>query len=188
MRQLKGKVKENAREKRERKKEFMENKDKLFTVVLPTLGVMFALLAAFVYMSSRPKSVIEGWRPKAVIIDTKRISVLHTNVEIFPSEFLKYKKKIQLCCLCHSHCSKSSFFVQKFNFDFPKKLSIFLEWKTRENVVVWNFLAVDNFDFTRKIVKKNLSEELVKMLGFCQNWIFGQKFDFSNSVMLKTLE
>ena len=60
MRQLKGKVKENAKEKKERKKEFMENKDKLFTVVLPTLGVMFALLAAFVYMSSRPKSVIEG--------------------------------------------------------------------------------------------------------------------------------
>ena len=60
MRQLKGKVKENAREKRERKKEFMENKDKLFTVVLPTLGVLFALMVAFVYMSSRPKSVIEG--------------------------------------------------------------------------------------------------------------------------------
>ncbi len=29
MRQLKGKVKENAREKKERKKEFMENKDKV---------------------------------------------------------------------------------------------------------------------------------------------------------------
>ena len=27
-----------------------------------------------------------------------------------------------------------------------------------------------------------LGEKLVKMLGFCQNWIFGQKFDFSNSV------
>ena len=32
---------------------------------------------------------------------------------------------------------------------------------------------------------KNLGEKLVKMLGFCQNWIFGQKFDFSNSVCLK---
>ena len=30
--------------------------------------------------------------------------------------------------------------------------------KTRENVVVLDFLAVDNFDFTRKIVKKNLGE------------------------------
>ena len=27
------------------------------------------------------------------------------------------------------------------------------------------FLAVDNFDFTRKIVKKNFGEKLVKMLG-----------------------
>ena len=52
-------------------------------------------------------------------------------------------------CLSLSHCSKSSFFVQKVN-----------------------------FDFTRKIVKKNLGEKLVKMLGFYQNVIFGQKFDF----------
>ena len=49
--------------------------------------------------------------------------------------------------------------------------------------MVLDFLAVDNFDFTRKIVKKKLGEKLVKMLGFCQNWIFGQKFDFSNSVL-----
>ena len=54
----------------------------------------------------------------------------------------------------YAHCSKSSFFVQKFNFDFPRKLSIILGWKTRENVVVLDFIAVDNFDFTRKIVKK----------------------------------
>ena len=38
-----------------------------------------------------------------------------------------------------SHCSKSSFFVQKFNFDFPWKLSIFWGWKTLENVVVLDF-------------------------------------------------
>ena len=30
-----------------------------------------------------------------------------------------------------------------------------LGWKTCENVVVMEFLTVDNFDFTRKIVKKN---------------------------------
>ena len=66
-----------------------------------------------------------------------------------------------------AHYSKSQIFVQKFNFDF-------LEWKTRENVVVLDFVAVDNFDLTRKIVKKNLGEKLVKLLGFCQNWIFGQ--------------
>ena len=67
--------------------------------------------------------------------------------------------------LASAHCSKSSFFVQKVNFDFPIKIVDFLEWKTRENVVVFGFLAVDNFDFTRK------------------SWIFGQKFDFSNSVL-----
>jgi len=32
-----------------------------------------------------------------------------------------------------------------------------------------DFLAVDNFDFTRKIVKKFLDEKLVKMLGIWQN-------------------
>ena len=55
-------------------------------------------------------------------------------------------------------------------------MSILFGWKTRENVVVLDFLAADNFDFTRKIVKKNLGEKVVKMLGFCQNWMF------SNSV------
>ena len=43
-------------------------------------------------------------------------------------------------------------------------------WKTRENVGDVHILVVDIFDYPRKIVK------------FCQNWIFGQKFDFSNSV------
>ena len=61
---------------------------------------------------------------------------------------------------------------------FYEKIVDFLGWKTRENVVVLGFLAVDNFDFTRKVVEKKLDEKLVKMLGFCQNWIFGQKFDF----------
>ena len=50
-----------------------------------------------------------------------------------------------------THCAKSSFFVQKFNFDFPRKLSIFLA----ENVVVLDFLAVDNFDSLEKLSKKN---------------------------------
>jgi Na+/citrate or Na+/malate symporter len=59
MRQLKGKTKENAREKKERKKEFLENKDKLFTVALPTFGVLFLMVVVFVYMSSRPKSILD---------------------------------------------------------------------------------------------------------------------------------
>ena len=71
------------------------------------------------------------------------------------------------------------------NFDFMRKIvKKNSGWKTCENVVVLDFLAVDNFDFTRKNCQKNLGEKLVKMLGFCQNWIFGQKFDFSNSVKI----
>ena len=36
----------------------------------------------------------------------------------------------------------------------------FLGSKTRENVVVSDFLAVDNLDFTRKIVKKMVGENV----------------------------
>ena len=68
-----------------------------------------------------------------------------------------------------THCSKSSFFVQKFNFDFPRHLSIFLG----ENVVVLDFLAVDSFDFTRKIVKKKIGGKTRENVG-----VFGQIFDF----------
>ena len=75
-------------------------------------------------------------------------------------------------------------FCQKIQLWFSEKIVKFLGWKARENVVVLDFLAVDNFDFTRKVLKKILDEKLVKMLGFCQNWIFGQKFDFSNSVQV----
>ena len=49
--------------------------------------------------------------------------------------------------------------------------------------MVLDFLAVDNFDFTRKIVKKILGVKLVKMLGFCQNEFLDKNFDFSNSVI-----
>ena len=39
--------------------------------------------------------------------------------------------------------------------------------------------------FHEKNCQKILGEKLVKMLGFCRNLIFGQKFDFSNSVYNK---
>ena len=67
------------------------------------------------------------------------------------------------------------FLSKKFNFDFLRKLSIFLGEKPRENVVVLGFLAVDNFDFTRKIAKNNLGEKLVKMLGFLSKLNFRTK-------------
>ena len=68
-------------------------------------------------------------------------------------------------------------FCPKFNFDFARKLLIFWEWKTRENVAVLDFLAIDNFDFTRKIVKKILVEKLAKMLGIC-TFLVVDNFDF----------
>ena len=67
---------------------------------------------------------------------------------------------------------RSSIFVQKFNFDLPIKLSIFGGWKTRENVVVLDFLAVDNFDFMRKNCQKKFgwktreNVEVVSKLNF----------------------
>lgn len=54
MRQLKGKVKETRKEKRERKQDNLKNKDLFFKVVLPTLTVIAALIAVYVYMHTRP--------------------------------------------------------------------------------------------------------------------------------------
>ena len=53
-----------------------------------------------------------------------------------------------------------------------KNCRLFLEWKTCENVVVLDYLAVDNFDFTRKIVKKYLCEKLVKLNFWTKIWLF----------------
>jgi len=55
MRQLKGKVKENAKEKKERKKDFAENRDKAFTIALPFLGALFVFVVVLVYVATRPK-------------------------------------------------------------------------------------------------------------------------------------
>ena len=55
--------------------------------------------------------------------------------------------------------------------------------KTRENAAVLHFSVVDNFDFTRKIVKKILGEKFVKMwVFFVKIEFLDKKFDFSNSV------
>jgi len=44
--------------------------------------------------------------------------------------------------------------------------------KNRENVEFWDFLAVDNFDFTRKMVKKIFGEKLVKIEFLNKNLTF----------------
>jgi cell division septal protein FtsQ len=56
MRQLKGKVKESHKEKRERREDFSKQKERVFTIVLPTLIAVCVLIAAYVYFNSRPKS------------------------------------------------------------------------------------------------------------------------------------
>ena len=60
-------------------------------------------------------------------------------------------------------------------------------WKTRENVVVLDFLAVYNFDFTRKIVKK-IGWKTRENVGVLSKLNFWTKFDLSNSVRMKTME
>ena len=55
---------------------------------------------------------------------------------------------------------------QKFNEKAGEKLSKKIGWKTRENAGDLYYSAVDNFDFTRKIVKKIFGWKLVKMLRF----------------------
>ena len=53
--------------------------------------------------------------------------------------------------------------------------------------MVLNFLAVENFDFTRKIVKKKIGWKIRENVVVFDNWIFGQKIDFSNSVTIQNV-
>ena len=63
-------------------------------------------------------------------------------------------------------------FCPKIQLWFPEKIVDFLGWKTRENVVVLDFLAVDNFDLTRKIVKKKIEWKLVNIEFLDKNLTF----------------
>lgn len=55
MRQLKGKVKESHKEKHERREDFMQQKRRVFKIVLPVLAVIWGIIIAYVYYYSRPK-------------------------------------------------------------------------------------------------------------------------------------
>ena len=59
-----------------------------------------------------------------------------------------------------------------------KNVDFFLGRKTRENVVVLDFWAVDNFDLTRKIVKQNWGEKLVKCWGFVEIEFLDKNLNF----------
>lgn len=58
MRQLKGKVKETRKQKKERKMENVEIQNQMKTVVLPVLGVLVLVIAAFVYIKTRPAAIM----------------------------------------------------------------------------------------------------------------------------------
>ena len=55
--------------------------------------------------------------------------------------------------------SKNSTLISREN------CQLFWGWKTRENVVVLGFLVVDNFDFTKKIVKKKIGWKTRETVG-----------------------
>lgn len=56
MRQLKGKVKETARERKQRKKEFAETQKQVYTIAIPTVIAVFLFIAVYVYLKTRPKN------------------------------------------------------------------------------------------------------------------------------------
>ena len=62
------------------------------------------------------------WDPLIVIYAVRSITQFQVNSRDSKSFELE---KTFATLWTFSHCSKSSFFVQKFNFDFPRKLSIF---------------------------------------------------------------
>lgn len=53
MRQLKGKVKETRKEKRERKLENLKNKEKIWTVVIPVMLTISVIIIAYVLLSTK---------------------------------------------------------------------------------------------------------------------------------------
>lgn len=58
MRQMKGKPKETNKQKKERKKEFLENKKYVFSLVLPTVAAVFFVIFVYIYLKTRPKYAI----------------------------------------------------------------------------------------------------------------------------------
>lgn len=54
MRQLKGKVKETRKQKKERREENAKIQQQIHSIVLPVLGAIVLLIGAYVYLKSRP--------------------------------------------------------------------------------------------------------------------------------------
>ena len=60
-----------------------------------------------------------------------------------------------------------------------------MEWKIRENDGVLQFLAVDNFDFTRKNVKKNLVKKKTRENVVVLDFLAIDNFDFTRKIVKK---
>ena len=88
------------------------------------------------------------WRP----------SFLHQSLcwpQQWPSKYRFSLPSFRLNTVYYLHTFRNLHFLSKNSTLISREnCRFFWVWKTRENVVVLDFLAVDNFDFTRKIVKK----------------------------------
>ena len=63
----------------------------------------------------------------------------NVNFQLLKMGWCGGKWSIMMLNLYLPHCSKSSFFAQKFNFDFPRKLSIFFGEKLVKMLWFWSF-------------------------------------------------
>ena len=102
------------------------------------------------FLSSIP--LINSWgkhsRHNWVIFQTCKI-MLNPSVDSTLSNYSELKS----CGFKSNHTIRNLHFLFKNSTLISRKNCRFFGVKTRENVVVLDFLAVDNFDFTRKIVK-----------------------------------
>ena len=78
--------------------------------------------------------VTEGVAVGVVLLEA-RDTLLISSVLPFPEILKSISKNLST----RTHCSKSSFFVQKFNFDFPRKLSTFWGEKLVKMFWFWTF-------------------------------------------------
>ena len=65
-----------------------------------------------------------------------------------------------------THCSKFSFFVQKFNFDIPRKLSIFLIEKLVKMLRFWTFWLLTT------LISRENCKVLSKLNFWTKIWLF----------------
>ena len=112
------------------KKPFLRESDILFTFL--TSPEEFTL-ASSTFGVGR---IINKVNPMKLTMAKERGQNLQPFIDSFVASTLSPAPKPRLLS---SHCSKSSFFVQKFNFDFPRKLSIFWGEKLMKMLWFWTF-------------------------------------------------